>query len=703
MKIRTLFFTLAFLLAVIPALVAEVITKEQARNVAKNFMIERIVNQQINWNADNLSMNDVITIETEGQPAIYVFSNNGNGFILISAEDALTPVLGYAYEGTFAAPGFNKNLDGLLYDYIEQVKFVRTNAMDAPADVQNQWFTYSNKESDFSILADTTTVGPLITSMWNQDNPYNEFCPSDPAGPGGHVYAGCVATAMCMVMNYYKYPVTGNGQHSYNASGYGTQTANYGATTYEWDAMQNTVGSVSGQGIPANALLQYHAGVAVNMMYAPDGSGAYSADVPYALKTYFKYSPAIQYVTRGGYTVTNWENMLIEQLDALKPIYYSGQSPDGGHAWVCDGYQKIGTSTMFHFNFGWGGSANGYYTSSNPNGFTTQQGMIRNIYPNANYPYGCSAKTYELSRGSIEDGSGPINAYDNNLSCSWLIAPVDTIKNITVSFVRFDVNNSDVLNIYDGVDASAPLLASYTGSAIPADVTSTGDRMFIQFITDASIQGKGWLIEYSSIYPALCSGTKTYTTPTGSFSDGSGDYDYKNNTLCKYKIQPLYAMDLTLTFDEFDLEEQDNILVYSLASSDLIATLTGNQIPDPITVPFDGLYLIFQSNSYYPGGGFTASYTVGNVGSSELQSLSSLNISPNPASDFVMVRAYNNTNQQIQLAVNDMSGKILLSETFTAQKGNIEKSVDVSNLTAGMYFLSLKTSEGKVTQKIIVR
>jgi hypothetical protein len=358
---------------------------------------------------------------------------------------------------------------------------------------------------------------------------------------------------------------------------------------------------------------------------------------------------------------------------------------------------------MFHFNFGWGGSANGYYTSSNPNGFTTQQGMIRNIYPNANYPYGCSAKTYELSRGSIEDGSGPINAYDNNLSCSWLIAPVDTVKNITVSFVRFDVNNSDVLNIYDGVDASAPLLASYTGSAIPADVTSTGDRMFIQFITDAAIQGKGWLIEYSSIYPALCSGTKTYTTPTGSFSDGSGDFDYKNNTLCKYKIQPLYAMDLTLTFDEFDLEEQDNILVYSLASSDLIATLTGNQIPDPITVPFDGLYLIFQSNSYYPGGGFTASYTVGNVGSSELQSLSSLNISPNPASDFVMVRAYNNTNQQIQLAVNDMSGKILLSETFTAQKGNIEKSVDVSNLTAGMYFLSLKTSEGKVTQKIIVR
>ena len=703
MKIRTLFFTLAFVLVAIPALMAKIVTKDQARIVAKNFFTERIICHQANWNVDNLLMRDVTTYEADGQPAIYVFSNNGQGFILISADDALTPILGFAYASTFSAPGTNPNFEGFLYEYIDQVKFVRANSMEATAEVLNSWSSYSNANASYSVLADTTTIGPLITSMWNQDNPYNEFCPADPAGPGGHVYAGCVATAMSMIMNYYKFPLSGSGQHSYNASGYGTQTANFGATAYDWDAMQNTVNSGSGEGIPANALLQYHAGVSVNMMYAPDGSGAYSTDVPYAMKTYFKYSSTIQYVSRGGYTVTNWENMLLEQLNANKPIYYSGQSPDGGHAWVCDGYQKIGTSTMFHFNFGWSGSSNGYYTSANPNGFTTSQAIVRNFIPGTGYPYGCSAKTLELPRGSFEDGSGPIALYNNNLACTWLIAPLDTINSITASFVRFDISSSDTLYFYDGEDESANLLAAYSGNTIPANVVSTGNKMFIRFVTDATVQDTGWLIEYSSALPSLCAGTKTMTTPIGAFSDGSGQYNYRDNSVCKYKILPPYAMNLTLVFNEFDLLVGDDVSVYSLADNQLIATLTGNQIPDPITVPIGGLYIVFKSDSYYSGGGFSASYSIGNVGVNELPGISSLNISPNPASEFVMLRAYNSKNQQMQLTMNDLAGKNLFTESFFAQKGDIEKPIGVSKMNAGIYFLTLKSTEGSVTQKVLVK
>jgi hypothetical protein len=714
MKIRTLFLTLAFILAAIPALLAKSVTKEQARLVAQNFFTERITGHQVKWNLNEMTVNDVTTFEADGHPAIYVFSNNGKGFILVSAEDALTPVLGYSFEGSLSAPGTNPNFEDLLSDYISQVKYVRTNLMTATAEVSKAWNTYSSKQMGYSVLADTVTVGPYITTMWNQDNFYNELCPVDATGPGGHVYAGCVATAMSMVMGYYKYPITGSGTHAYNAPNYGTQSVNYGNTTYEWDAMQNSVGSASGNGILAVALLQYHAGVSVNMHYAPDGSGAYSTDVPNALKTYFKYSPAVQHVSRAGYTVTNWENMMIEQLDASKPMYYSGSNADGGHAWVCDGYQKIGTAKTFHFNFGWGGSDNGYYTSSNPNGFTSSQAMVRNIYPNTGYPYGCSSKTIDLSKGSIEDGSGPLAKYGNNLGCTWLIDPIDTVNSITVSFVKFDVSSSDTLFFYDGADASAPLLAAYTGnsvakssasaSALPSDVTSTGDKMFIQFNTDATVQDTGWLIEYNSALPNLCSGTKTMVTPTGAFSDGSGPYDYRNNTLCKFKIQPPYAMNLTLTFDEFDLQDGDEFLVYSLAGNQpLLATLTGSQIPDPITVPFDGLYLIFKSNYLYTSTGFSASYSVGNVNMNELPGVKSLNISPNPASDFVMVRAYNERSQQIQLVLTDMAGKSLINQSFAALKGNIEKSIDVSNFAAGMYFLTLKTAEGKTTQKVVVK
>jgi hypothetical protein len=162
-------------------------------------------------------------------------------------------------------------------------------------------------------------------------------------------------------------------------------------------------------------------------------------------------------------------------------------------------------------------------------------------------------------------------------------------------------------------------------------------------------------------------------------------------------------MNLTLTFEEFDLLDEDNLLVYAMSNSELLATLSGSQIPDPITVPIDGLYLVFQTNSYYTAGGFKASYSVGNVSTGELPGVKSLNISPNPATDFLMIRAYNSKDQQIQLLLNDMTGKNLMKETFQAQKGNIEKSLDVSNLNAGMYFFTLETSEGKVTQKIIIK
>jgi hypothetical protein len=705
MKIRTLFFTLAFILAALPALVAKIVTKEQAQVVAQNFFIERINSKQVNWNANNLVVSDINTFEAEGQPAIYAFSNNGQGFILVSAEDAMTPILGYAYEGSLSVPGENPNFEDLLSEYLAQVKFIRSNSMSASTDVQNAWSTYLNGQSDYSPLADTTTVGPLITTMWDQTFPYNEFCPVDPNGPGGHVYTGCVATAMSMIMNYYKYPITGNGQHSYNAPGYGTQTVNFGATTYNWDALQNSMNSSSGAGIPEIALLMYHVGVSVNMGYGVDpGSGAYSNDVPYALKTYFKYASSAQYTQRSGTSTTNWENMLMEQLDANRPIYYSGSNPDGGHAWVCDGYQKIGSAKMFHFNFGWSGSDNGYYTSNNANGFTSGQAMVRNIYPNAAYyPYGCTAKTLDFPKGSIEDGSGPIDSYSNNLSCTWLIAPVDTVNSITVTFMRFDLSSSDSLYFYDGEDASAPLLAAYSGSTLPTDVTSSGDRLFVQFVTDGTIQSDGWMFEYSSALPNLCSGTKTMDEPSGSFTDGSGEYNYKNNSLCKFKILPPYAMNLTLSFDEFELLTNDEIEVSSLATSELIATLTGSEIPDPITVPIGGLYLVFKTNSYYAGAGFKASYAVGNVGSTELAGISSLNIAPNPASEFVMVRASNSKTQQMQLLLNNMAGVNLYNETFTAQKGSIEKSIDVSNLNAGMYFLTVKTAEGKATQKVIVK
>jgi len=701
MKIRARLLTLAFLLALAPNLFAKNISKEAARTVAKNFITERIICHQSNWNANSLIMSDVTTYDADGQAAVYVFSNNGQGFVLVAADDALTPVLGYSCESDFAGKGINPNFEYVVSDFVEQVKYVKAHAMSAQPNIEKSWNTYLSGNLDYSVLSDTTTVGPLITTLWDQMSPYNEFCPVD---AGAHVPTGCVATAMSQIMNYYKYPITGSGQHSYTAGSYGTQSADFGATTYGWDLMQNTESSMSGAGIPAIATLMYHAGVSVNMNYAPAGSGAYTQDVPNAMKTYFKYNAAIAYISRSNYAST-WETILTDQLNASKPILYSGSSPTlGGHAFVCDGYQTVSGSNMFHFNFGWSGTDNGYYVSSNPDGFTNSQGCVRNIYPNSGYPYGCSATTLTGSNGSIEDGSGPTSVYGNNLSCTWLIDPTDSVKKITVNFVRFDVAANDTLYFYDGADDNAPLIAKYSGKIHPPNVSSTGDKLFLKFVTDGVIQDTGWLVEYNSTLPALCSGTKTMTAPIGSFTDGSGAYNYNNNSLCRFKIQPPFAKDVTLTFDEFDLYEGDELTVYDLAASSVpLVVLTGNTIPDPITVASGGIYMVFKSNSYYTASGFSASYYAGNVANKTLTSINSLNIGPNPANDVVMVGGNSVKSQKLEMTLCDITGKTLYSESFSAPVGNFRHPVYVSQFRPGMYFFTVRTAEGSVTEKVIIK
>ena len=209
------------------------------------------------------------------------------------------------------------------------------------------------------------------------------------------------------------------------------------------------------------ALLSYNAAVAVDMSFGCDASGAYVSKVPNAFHSYFKYSSTVYYQNRSSDS-TSWKNQMRANLDLGEPLMYTGQGPDGGHAWVCDGYQG---SNFFHFNWGWGGYENGYFSINNidpaPYTFNSSQGAVFSITPDPSYyPTYCSGPT-TLNKyyfGSIEDGSGPVADYQNNSNCSWLIDIYDSISSITLSFDKFDLDPSDQLNVYDGSDASAPML-----------------------------------------------------------------------------------------------------------------------------------------------------------------------------------------------------------------------------------------------------
>ena len=307
---------------------------------------------------------------------MFVYNVGEQGFVIISSNTVLPPVLGWSDQGTFPdmedAP---ENFASWIQHYAEMIDFATTNGIQPETKIQRLW---AEAAQGIFETRNTTTVDPLVSTRWNQDCYYNEYCPETNGGwwwggPCGHCYAGCVATAMGQVMKYWDYPTTGFGSHSYVHSEYGEQSANFGATTYHWDQMPNEIWSTN----DAIATLLYHCGVSVNMNYSASGSGAQSADVETALRSYFGYCGA-KYHMKSSYQDEAWNAMLRAELDQSHPIYYSGANGDSGHAFVCDGYDS---NDLMHFNFGWSGSGDAFYSIYDVNGFNQGQAVVTNIYP----------------------------------------------------------------------------------------------------------------------------------------------------------------------------------------------------------------------------------------------------------------------------------------------------------------------------------
>ena len=421
-----------------------------AKNVAKNFYWEKVtLRKGTTYNNINLSL---VSTRSEGNiPVYYVFNvNQDDGFVIIAADDDVYPFLGFAFTGKYM-----DNIEQPI-NFIEwmdhskdQILFVRENGLQADEQISEAWNKYQTKPQPTDPILG---VNPLLTTIWDQGIYYNASCPVDNAGPGGHVYAGCVATAMGQVMKYFNYPEQGTGSHSYYCAPYGTQSVNFGATTYNWSSMPNSLYYHNS----AVATLLYHCGVSVDMMYSPTGSGAYTSDTRSALINYFSYSSSAQYKQKSSYSTSGWESLLRNELDASRPMIYRGQGT-GGHAFVCDGYQ--GTN-YFHFNWGWSGYANGYFYVSNLNpagaNFTTLQAAVIGIQPSnlapvanftsdvTNVTAGGEVNFTDQSTGNITsrnwafDGGTPSSSTQQNPTITY-----NTAGNYTVSLTVTGPGGSD--------------------------------------------------------------------------------------------------------------------------------------------------------------------------------------------------------------------------------------------------------------------
>lgn len=343
------------LLALSFGLFAASVSLESAQSVAVNFY------KHYSDKTTNYAVADVLTYNAEQTKTFYVFIFEAGGFVMVSADDAVTPILGYSANETFDKNNIPVNAKSWYDSYSKQIKYIIDEKLDNSVTLQ-EWNKIRNNEFTKANQA----VSPLCATLWDQSFPYNQLCPSGSM-------TGCVATAMAQIMKFWNYPITGVGSHSYEEPTYGTLTANFGATTYDWTNMLNDYsgGSTAAQKT-AVATLMFHCGVSVDMTYSPSGSGAYSWDVPSALINYFNYSPTAEIKFLADFTNANWKTMLKTELDASRPVYYSGTDGNAGHAFVCDGYNAV---DAFHFNWGWSGSSNGYYAigSLNPSGYNFNQ------------------------------------------------------------------------------------------------------------------------------------------------------------------------------------------------------------------------------------------------------------------------------------------------------------------------------------------
>lgn len=413
MKRFTLILTL-FLMAAMP-MMAERVTPETARKVATTFLN--------NNGAKVAQLTDLS--KAAGFPNLYIFNANP-GFVVMSADDCVRPILGYSLTNVFVAEGMPENIKGWLQGYSDQIQDAIDNAATADASVRAEWQSLKNGRADKA--PSDVVVGPLIETRWNQSSPYNNLCPSSSV-------TGCVATAMAQVMKYHNFPSHGIGFHSYIPEShpeYGTLSVDYYSTNYDWTHMTNTYGvSSTAEEQLAVATLMYSCGVSVNMDYSPSSSGAVTAFVADALKLYFGYSSDVRHVSRSEYSDSDWIAMLKADLNLNRPIQYHGNGSGGGHSFVCDGYR---TDDYFHFNWGWGGYCDDYYVIDNlnpgPGGigsgsngiYNNNQGAILGVHPSAFYAAVPTDLTYSQSGRNItlnwDAASGAANYIvycDNNI------------------------------------------------------------------------------------------------------------------------------------------------------------------------------------------------------------------------------------------------------------------------------------------------
>ncbi|HNX01137.1 MAG TPA: C10 family peptidase [Candidatus Cloacimonadota bacterium] len=728
------------LLILISAIVAVPIPQEKAITAAQNW-----TNTWAPSDFTTRTIEKVTPITKDNTVTMYLVEYS-RGFVLLSADDACNPIIGY---------GYNTLVNGLDHNPSFS-EFIENHKM-AVSDITNQRLDNSVTAAKWNAILNnqlsrdgTRSLHPLLSTTWDQGTPYNMYCPVDAAGPGGRVWAGCVATAMAQVMKYWNWPVTGVGSHSYHPSGYATQSANFGNTTYHWENMPNSVGMPN---TDVGTLL-WHLGISVNMMYAPDGSGAYSYQAAQALRQYFRYDSGLSLVSRDGYSDTEWDNLVRSQLDNALPMYYDGSGPGGGHAFVCDGYQN---SNYFHFNWGWSGSYNGYFYLSNLNpgySFNDGQDIITNMKPQNYNPAMAqiSLTGMDCSVGDIV----PISISNYPILPAWNINNISFVMqydNEHIAFIGTDVTGSMAENATVTYEETTPGLINCTISS-PTALFGGGTMLKLKFqpleAGDFNFMVGDFLLNstaVTSIQQTAIHANATVDIPQNSVIDLLNSMHIGLNEIATIPVSTTFILPSwninhirfllhyqsdKVTFDSYDLTNcmlsGMNITTQNIADGTMSFDVTNS---DPIWGNGYLLDLKFRAtgntsaasvatisvSDFYYGDALVTNLEPGYIVLSPITAnddhiaviqTNQFTVSPNPfISNAKLSVQLTKQNQKVEMNIYNIRGQLVKSFPATEMKGNSldvnwdGKDMDNHNAPAGVYLINIKAGTYNKTSRLL--
>lgn len=525
---KRLLSTLALMLAYMWASAAP-ITTSTAQRVAETFWLSQTGKPDAKAQL----------VQGTGFTHLYIFDfilsepDASQGFVIVSADDCAYPILGYAVDSPAATGAIPANVAFWLGQYEQEIDFLSEHPQTISAKdaerISAAW--RSLIEGSHTGVKSLTSVSPMLTTSWDQSPYYNNLCPTGTP-------AGCAAIAVAQVMKFWNHPLVGTGSHSYTTTDYGMLQADFGSTTYDWDNMPNRLSSSSSTTqVNAVATLCYHVGVAINMNYAPSGSGAAvigsNNSAQSALPQYFGYKPTLRGITKSSYTDAAWIELLEDEIDAGRPVIYAGYDPTAGHAFVFDGYND---NDQFHVNWGWGGAYNGYFSigalnpmgggtgSNTTNTFNQSNQALVGVEPD----YKLQASPSYMTFGSdsttaslrVVSSSSSTSAWTASSDASWLtLSPAAGNGSGTMTPVTLSADANST-----GADRFATVTIiqdSDTVSMIVAQSACASDDMCTLTVNMSDRHGDGWEGAYLSfastsglIYGTATIGGGTYNVST---------------------------------------------------------------------------------------------------------------------------------------------------------------------------------------------